>query len=289
MKVKKPFLEYVQTPQDSSLRLHHNQNAPLCLTKSWHYHPEIEFVCIPEGKGRLYIGNQTFSYENGVLILLNSNIPHTSFDYGYEGEKYEEYVIQVAPTQIELLVRQFTEFAPIKTLLDIAQEGIVLPLKPEDIFFKTRCSALPQATALKKWLIFMEILDELSQADYTILGVASGNNLHPIQAERIQKVFDFIAQNLQKSVSSRAVADLLNLTDTSFCRFFQKHTQKTFKQVLNEYRINHACKLLAFSDKSIEQIAYESGYVNQPFFNRVFKEMQKTSPLAYRRNRQQVK
>jgi AraC-like DNA-binding protein len=254
--------------------------------RSWHYHPEIELVCIPQGKGRLYIGNQLFSYENGVIILLNSNIPHTSFDYGYEGESYEEYVVQISPQQLNILLEKFEEFKQVKKLIYIAKEGVVFPLTSDNQVFRNKCRALPTAHDLKKWLLFIEILDELSRADYTILGVASGNNLHPIQAERIQKVFTYIAENYRQVISSQAVADLLNMTDSSFCRFFQKHTQKTFKQVLNEYRINHACKLLAFSEKSIELIAYESGYRSQSFFNRVFKEIRQITPLAYRQNRQ---
>jgi AraC-like DNA-binding protein len=286
MKIKKPFLEYVQPTQGLSIRVHYNQETQLCAMKSWHYHPEIELVCIPQGKGRLYIGNQLFSYENGVIILLNSNIPHTSFDYGYEGETYEEYVVQISPDQLNILLEGFEEFEQVKKLIHVAKEGIVFPLTTDNQVFRDKCRALPMAHALKKWLLFIEVLDELSQVDYTILGVASGNNLHPIQAERIQKVFDYIAQHFTQPISSQVVADWLNLTDSSFCRFFQKHTQKTFKQVLNEYRINHACKLLAFSEKSIELIAYESGYSSQSFFNRVFKEIRQITPLAYRRSRQ---
>jgi hypothetical protein len=44
------------------------------------------------GKGLLYIGNKEYAYEDGVVILLNSNIPHKSFDLGFESEHYEEYV-----------------------------------------------------------------------------------------------------------------------------------------------------------------------------------------------------
>lgn len=286
MKVKKPFLEHIQPTQGLSLRVHYNQDAQLCAMKSWHYHPEIELVCIPEGRGRLYIGNQLYRYENGVVILLNSNIPHTSFDYGFEGENYEEYVIQVAPEQLAILFTQFEEFERVKQLIQVAKEGVVFPLAEGRHTFREKCRTLPQLHSLKKWLTFIELLDEMAGVPYEILGVASCNHLQPIQAERIQRVFEYIADNFMRPISSQSVADLLNLTDTSFCRFFQHHTQKTFKQVLNEYRINHACKLLAFSEKSIEVIAYESGYVHQSFFNRVFKDIMQMTPLAYRRNRQ---
>ena len=286
MKVKKPFLEYVSPSKGLSLTVLHNLGISDCAMKSWHYHPEIELVCIPQGKGRLYIGNQQFAYEDGVVILLNSNIPHTSFDYGFEGEDYEEYVLQISPKQLNILLEQFEEFEKVRKLIEIAKEGVVYPLAAHNQTFSRKCQTLLQHQALKKWLTFIEMLDELSLTNYTILGVNSGQNLHPVQTERVQKVFEFIAQNYTQVISSQSVADLLNMTDTSFCRFFQKHTQKTFKQVLNEYRITQACKKLAFSEKSIELIAYESGYSNQSFFNRMFKEIMHVTPLAYRKIRQ---
>jgi AraC-like DNA-binding protein len=63
---------------------------------------------------------------------------------------------------------------------------------------------------------------------------------------------------------------------------FSKAHAKTFKEALNEYRLAHACKLLAHTNKSIEIIAYESGYGSQSFFNRMFKRFSGITPLAYR-------
>jgi YesN/AraC family two-component response regulator len=115
--------------------------------------------------------------------------------------------------------------------------------------------------------------------------VVSGN-INLLQAERIEKVFEYISNHYAENIRSQIVSDLLYLTDSSFCNFFQKHTQKTFKQVLNEYRIIQACKSLSFSDKSIELVAYQSGYSNQSFFNRVFKEIMHKTPMVYSREKQ---
>jgi YesN/AraC family two-component response regulator len=256
--------------------------------KSWHFHPEIELVCVPHGKGQLYIGNRQYSYENGAVILLNSNIPHKSFDLGFESELYEEYVLQITPNQLEILFTHFPEFEKIKQLIKVSQEALVLPLTAHEKVFREKFQALLESHSLRQWLIFVEVLDELSRANYEVLGVTSGN-INSQQAERVEKVFEFIEQHYTENISSQTIANLLHLTDTSFCRFFQKHTQKTFKQVLNEYRVTQACKLLSFTDKSIENIAYETGYNNQSFFNRVFKEVMHTTPMNYRKERQGLK
>jgi AraC-like DNA-binding protein len=288
MKTKKPFLEVVPIGQDSSLRLHHNLETKACMMMSWHFHPEIELVCIPKGKGRLSIGNKDYEYQNGAMVLLHSNIPHKSFDNGFESEEYEEVVLQILPEQLDKLLVNFNEFQRISQLIKAAQQGVVLPLDKANDFYQTRFYSLLNTSSIQRLLTFIEVLDELSKANYQILGVLSSNNLNPFDAERISRVFDYIATQFMNDISSQSAADLLNLTDSSFCRFFLKHTQKTFKKVLNEYRITHACKLLSNTNKSMEIIAYESGYGTQSFFNRMFKAEMLMTPMVYRRERQGV-
>ena len=212
---------------------------------------------------------------------------HKSFDLGFESEHYEEYVLQITTEQLNILLTQFPEFDKVSQLIKVAKEGVVLPLSATETIFRNKFEALPHVHSLKQWLTCVEVLDELSRTSYEVLGVVSGN-INSQQAERIDKVFEYITNHYAENISSQTVAELLHLTDSSFCRFFQKHTQKTFKQVLNEYRITQACKSLSFSDKSIELIAYESGYSNQSFFNRVFKEIMHTTPMNYRRERQRL-
>jgi AraC-like DNA-binding protein len=73
------------------------------------------------------------------------------------------------------------------------------------------------------------------------------------------------------------------MAEPSFCRFFKKNTGKTFIEFLNEFRITHACKLLAESDFSITDICYECGYNNFSHFNSYFKKITGKSPSEYRK------
>jgi AraC-like DNA-binding protein len=284
MKAKKPYLEVIPKKVGRSIRVYHNIETLACSMNSWHLHPEVELVCVPFGKGVLHIGNQQFAYDDGVIILLNSNIPHKSFDLGFESEHYEEYVVQIAPDKLTTIFEQFPEFARVQKLIDIAIEGLVFPLNSNQDHYKVMFENLRLGKELGQFLIFFEILDELSNSNYEVLGVHSGR-ASAIQVDRIEKVFEYIAKNYQKSINSRDIAKMLHLTDSSFCRFFQRHTQKTFKQVLNEYRITQACKQLAFTAKSLEIIAYDCGFNNQAFFSRVFKEIMKQTPMQYRKDR----
>lgn len=288
MKVKKPEFEIVKTKPNSSLRMHHWLPKGTSSKLSWHYHPEIELVYIPKGKGKLFVENAITPYENGVIILLHSNISHRCFDYGFESEDYEEYLIQVLPEQLEILTKRFPELEKIDLMLETAKQGITLLLEPRHDFFKAYFEKLYKVNPAERLFTFFEILNLLSKENYQGIEAPVTTVIAPQSMERIDLIFNFISENFMREITSEDAANLLHLTHSSFCRFFLRHTRKTFKEILNEYRIAHACKLLAHTDKSIEAIAYESGYGNQSFFNRMFKRINGITPLAYRKEWRQL-
>ncbi|WP_293692000.1 MULTISPECIES: helix-turn-helix transcriptional regulator [unclassified Spirosoma] len=65
---------------------------------------------------------------------------------------------------------------------------------------------------------------------------------------------------------------------------FRQHTRKTFSTLLNEVRIEQACRYLRASKQSINQIAISCGYTNLSNFNRRFKEIIGMSPGEYIRS-----
>src|SRR6218665_805361 len=60
----------------------------------WHYHPEYEIVFVRKGSGKLHIGQHLTNYEEGELVFIGPNLPHTGFGYGVIGE-HEEIVVQL--------------------------------------------------------------------------------------------------------------------------------------------------------------------------------------------------
>lgn len=79
------------------------------------------------------------------------------------------------------------------------------------------------------------------------------------------------------------IAGLLNMSVSAFSHYFKKRTQKTFTQFINETRIGKAKRLLIETDKSIAEIAYESGYNSLSNFNKQFNALEKFSPKAFRK------
>src|SRR5690606_28440406 len=103
------------------------------------------------------------------------------------------------------------------------------------------------------------------------------------ETQRINLVINYAAQHFQKRITLDAAAALLNMTPTSFSRYFRMKTSKSFSDFITELRTRHACKLLSEDDdKTISQVSYECGFNTLSNFNRQFKRYMKMTPKRYR-------
>lgn len=75
----------------------------------------------------------------------------------------------------------------------------------------------------------------------------------------------------------------VNLTPVQFSRRFQASFQLTPIRFLTECRIQMAKQLLTETEDTLEQIAVRCGYENGFYLSRVFKQVTRTSPSAYRK------
>jgi AraC-like DNA-binding protein len=92
-------------------------------------------------------------------------------------------------------------------------------------------------------------------------------------------------ENFRQEVSLAQVADLVCMTPEAFCRYFKRVTHRTFFQMLTDYRLRHACRLLAETSQPVAEVAFGSGFGNVSHFNQQFKATLKLTPGQYRRSR----
>jgi len=74
----------------------------------------------------------------------------------------------------------------------------------------------------------------------------------------------------------------LGIGEATLSRIINQHFSKTIPQILNEYRVKDAQRLLRETDVPIQQVFEESGFNSITTFNRVFKELAGDSPKEYR-------
>jgi AraC-like DNA-binding protein len=143
---------------------------------------------------------------------------------------------------------------------------------------------------IQRLIGFIEILNELATTnDYTLLNAQDfAMEVYQQDNDRADKIFKFITKNFQNHISLDQISEEVSMTPPSFCRYLKKATGKTFTELVNEYRIVHASKLLAEKPTSISDICYESGFNNFSHFTKLFKKKTGWSPSHYRKEMKKI-
>lgn len=271
-------LERILPDEGSSFRVLYQNVMPEDFLWDFHYHPEIELLLVFDGIGRRHVGNHVSYYENGDLVLIGSNLPHSGFGYGALG-KHEEIVIQFKKE----LIKETVESQKIMLLLERAQFGISFSQETKRALL-TDFREVVGLSPWEKYIWLLNILNKLADIeDYQLLNATQyqKSNFSKDQ-NRVSRIFDFVDKNYASEIDVKVVADLSNLTLPAFCNYFKKNLGVSFTDFLNEYRINQACILLA-EGQSITDVAYKCGFNSLSYFSRIFKTYKKFSPTDFQR------
>ena len=107
-----------------SYNIYDNSNHnPAEKHQKWHYHPEIELVYVNNGSGKRQVGLNLSNYNDGLLILVGSNLPHTGFTDYFDDER-KEVVIQFKENFLGDSLKEVFEFKNIFNLLKKSKKGI---------------------------------------------------------------------------------------------------------------------------------------------------------------------
>lgn len=274
----KAILEKIALAPEQSI--HAFEYAADTFDAPWHFHPEYELTYIRSSSGIRYVGNHIADFEPGDLVLLGTNLPHCwrnvkSTDLSIAGST----VIQWSPN----LLGSQPEFSAINNLLNRARRGLHFPPRVSPEIGK-RMAAIVTATPLNAYLQLLQILHDLTLLPTTPLADrAFTYDGSPQTGERLQLIQQYVTDHYQRKITLAEVASQVNLSETSFSRFFSQAMGRPFFRFLNEYRVNVAAQLLLETNATIAEIGYECGYDTLPFFYRQFQRFKGVTPGAFRK------
>ncbi|MGG4487969.1 helix-turn-helix domain-containing protein [Metabacillus idriensis] len=99
---------------------------------------------------------------------------------------------------------------------------------------------------------------------------------------QINTCTSYIAQNCQKELTTKLVADQINISVPYFCKLFKKETGRSFVEYVTFVRLQRAVWMLRHTDQTIEQIADELGFNTPNYFSTTFKKYVSITPSEYR-------
>ena len=256
---------------------------------NWHFHPEFQISFIVQGKGTRFVGDHVHSFEEGDLVFTGPNLPHLwrSDDAYFEKGSTLTTRGLVIYFDHELLSESLLdreEFYNLNKLVENASRGM-------EFYGETKLKinklllCIADEKGFRRIIKLLEILDILaSSEDYNLLSSPGYINVFKgDDAEKMRLVYEYVMTNFKTKISLEEAAKMLNMTTTSFCRYFKPRANKTFTRFVNEIRIGHARKLLLEDNFNISQISYECGFNALSNFNRQFKAITDMSPHEYRK------
>ncbi|MEP2238680.1 MAG: AraC family transcriptional regulator, partial [Maribacter sp.] len=230
-------------------------------------------------RGTKFIGDYVSSYKAGELVLLNSNLPHC---WKNENNLEAESASIVIQWNKEIFT-SIPELAALQTMMQKASRGLLFKSETTASVV-SNLKSLPKLKGAEQYLVLLSILLELSKAEYTSLSNAKFTKEIPWEHNnRMVIIHDFVSANYHKAIALKQVADMVNLSQQAFSRFFKKMMGRSFFVYLNEYRINQSAKMLIDSDMTVADIAYKCGFETLPFFFKKFKIQYGCTPNLYRK------
>ena len=103
-----------------------------------------------------------------------------------------------------------------------------------------------------------------------------------VSDDRIQKVMSFIRKNLDKKLDINTLAEMSYLSKDHFIRVFKKESGETPMNYIISRKLERAMLILATEDTPVKTIAFNLGFEDHSYFNRLFKSRLGITPQQYR-------
>jgi AraC-like DNA-binding protein len=100
----------------------------------------------------------------------------------------------------------------------------------------------------------------------------------------IWKVIHYMHIHYRERLALSGLAEEFHFNETYLSEQIKRYAGKSFVNLLHEIRIRHACSLLASTDMTVSDIAYEVGYGSANTLFKAFRRYKSMTPAAYRKS-----
>ncbi|QFT88334.1 HTH-type transcriptional activator RhaR [Bacillus sp. THAF10] len=241
-------------------------------------------------KGTLYMqeGEEQFEVKEGQYVILVPGKKHkgyedcrTKTDYFWlhftvENDKFQ----MVADKQLDWSFVYKKE----PTFTEVGHYHFHLPqygeVKRREIVEQQLTSLLAKSEAhvpdfyLKQQIHFSEFIVQLQKEAFSI----------PSATEKVCEIsMKYIQDHYKEPINMTVLKEKLNFHPDYMTRCMQKTIGKSPMQYLTHFRLHHAKRLLADSEYKVSAISREVGIEDVTYFSKLFKKMEGTTPMEYRR------
>ena len=107
-------------------------------------------------------------------------------------------------------------------------------------------------------------------------------NAEQRHAHIIEAVKDYIKRNYSTKITLKDVAKNVYISHSYLSKLIKTYTKQSFRHLVNMARIEEAVRLLENTNKSLSEIAFQTGFEDHSYFAKVFKRHTGMNPSDYR-------
>ena len=100
----------------------------------------------------------------------------------------------------------------------------------------------------------------------------------------VERIHQFIHDHYQENIGRNEVAAEFHLAPEYLAKLFKKKTDQSLKDVIREFRVEQAKRILRDPDMRISDVAGAVGFENFSYFSTIFKKEVGLTPQEYRRD-----
>ena len=268
--------EYVTYPEDSAIRIWYSD---IPWRYETHDHSAVEVVLTLEGAVSYTVGDQLFQVRKGEVLIIPPDTPH-----GLSMEEGSSRYLYLFEPDAIMTMRDIKALAVYFNKPFHLRDGSDAHVRIRELLIRAKDTYEKQELM---WNTFcysciLRIYATLGQRYLSGIRARSGDNARNMESEVITAVMTYINNHYREELSLEDVASFAGFSRYYFSRTFKKQTGYSFKDYLCQKRLQVAMDLLIRTDRSMRDVAVESGFGSVATFNRVFRERKGCTPTQYR-------
>lgn len=252
---------------------------------------ELNFVAHAAGVRRIVGDSSEVIGDYDLVLITSPSLEHVWEQGDCKHKEIREITIQFNFGTAEDNFFSKNPFDSIVKMMDAARKGLCFPMEAILKIFNNLNTLSQEKDHFQMVMRFLNILYTLSQCEgaHTLATSSYAKIELEDDSRRILKVKNYINDNYMEELKLKTLADVANMSESAFSRFFKIHTGRTLSEYITDIRMGFATRRLVDSTDSIAEISFQCGYNNLSNFNRTFRRKKGCSPSEFRENYHKVR
>lgn len=225
------------------------------------FHHHAELIYVVRGNLHVTVEGESFTLREGQLFVLFSYLAHS-----YQDAPDTQVILMLFDPSVTAFTKTFLYQKPVCPVIDGEPFAPMLERAVTLLRQNKHKTATAYLNAVLGEFLESADLDPLPRDNHNMTA----------------RILEYCTGHFAEPISLKSIADALSVSQSSVSKVFSQQLHYSFREYINDLRIELAKTLLRETDQPITDVMFSCGFTNQSSFNRVFRSVCGCSPREYR-------